>query len=240
MVGYPEKCFKFLTTGAGVASVALTESQLAFLLSKESYYRGSSTTPEPNSAKTLLPGSQHGVKGCPASRRGTRTRRRRLSPPLSPGGGNEEGKGTKKGFGASSTSQTASATPRGALTRRDLPKHSSLCLIREEKLRSSLSERKRYPLAEEEKSVSEQAIGIGAANSLHARSCRVHGSHSPQELPGNPVFHQQSRVGAPRAITPYPKPVATAPRAHSSAFCNYLSNSFQMSDNRITSTLAQM
>lgn len=44
----------------------------------------------------------------------------------------------------------------------------------------------------------------------------------PRELPGNLVFHQQSRVGTPPAISPYPKPVATAPCAPSSAFCNYL------------------
>lgn len=68
------KQFKFLTKGAGVASIALTESELAFLISKESNYLDISMMPEPNSAKTLLPGLQHGVKASPASWSGTCTR----------------------------------------------------------------------------------------------------------------------------------------------------------------------
>lgn len=89
----------------------------------------------------------------------------------------------------------------------------------------------------EGKSVSEQAICSRAAKPTACLELQGAGETLPRELPGNPVLHQQSR-GPP--VTPYPKPVATAPGAHSPAFGNYLSNSFQMSDNRITSTLVQM
>ena len=189
------KWFKFLTKGAGVAFIAPIESELTFLISKESYYLDISMMPEPNSAKTLLPGLQHGVKGSPASWSGTCTHCC-LLPLLSLVGRNEERKGRKRLWSLLNLADGLCHV-RGALTRRDLPKHSSLCLIRRKKLQSSLSEHKHYPLVEEKKSVSEQAICIRAANSLRAWSCRVHGRHSPRSYLETLCFINRAGWGPP-------------------------------------------
>lgn len=85
----------FLTKGAGAAFIALTESELVFLISQESYYLDISMMPETNSAKPLLSSLQHGVKGSPASWSGTCTCCC-LPPLLSPVGRTEEGEGKKK------------------------------------------------------------------------------------------------------------------------------------------------
>lgn len=129
------KWFKFLTKGDGVAFIALIEPELTFLISKDSYYLDISMMPEPNSAKTLLPALQHDVRGSPASWSGTCSRCC-LPPLLSLVGRNEEGKGRKRLRNLLNFADGLCHI-RGALTQRDLPKHSSLCLIRRKNYRAA-------------------------------------------------------------------------------------------------------
>lgn len=108
--------FKLLTKGAGVAFIALRESELTFLLSKESHYLSISTVPEPTSAKTLLAGLQHSVKGSPASWAPA------AACPLCSAWQEEMRRvREEKGFGACSVSQTASATSGGLSPGRTCP-----------------------------------------------------------------------------------------------------------------------
>lgn len=118
--------FKFLTNFSlsPPAFIALIESELTSIISKESYYLDISMMPETNSAKSLLPGLRHDVKGSPASWSGTCTHCC-LPPLLSLEGRNEEGKGRKRLWSLLNLADGL-CHGREALTRRDLPKHSSL------------------------------------------------------------------------------------------------------------------
>lgn len=129
------KWFTFLTKGAGAAFIALTESELAFLISRESYYLDISMMPETNSAKPLLSSLQHGVMGSPASWSGTCTCCC-LPPLLSLVGRTEEGKGRKRLWSLLNRADGLCHV-RGALTWQDLPEHSSLCLIKRKNYRAA-------------------------------------------------------------------------------------------------------
>jgi len=152
--------------------------------------------PGPNSAKTFLPDSQHGVKGSPASQLGTHTHCR-LPPLLHLWGRNEEGKQGKRLWRLLSLAD-GFCHVRGPLTPQDLPKHSSLCLIRRENYRAAwvsisiiLWWRRKSPY-QSKLSASEQWT-----NPLHAWSCRVHGRHSPRSYLETLCFINRAGWGPP-------------------------------------------
>lgn len=88
-----------------------------------------------NSAKPLLSSLQHGVNGSPASWSGTCTCCC-LPPLLSPVGRTEERKGRKRLWSLLNCADGLCHV-RGALTWRDVPKHSSLCLIKRKNYRAA-------------------------------------------------------------------------------------------------------